>query len=200
MTYRRTNWLRGVIFILLVRELIFIGWGFRFPIVLVPSDLVFVDVLRPQGWLRCQIHASPVEAVLMMIFEATGAVCAVESIGHSLKHFRWWFLRRQRLNFHWCFETTTADCVVESMRHPWKHICWWFLRPQGLIVLSNPCVTRRSNFVDDFLVHTGWLRCRIQTSPIKAVSLIIYEARWAICAVESTCHPWKQFRWWFLSP
>jgi hypothetical protein len=32
----KNNYLRGVIFILLVRESIFIGWGFPFPIVLVP--------------------------------------------------------------------------------------------------------------------------------------------------------------------
>jgi hypothetical protein len=32
------NCLRGVILILLVRESIFVGWGFLFPIVLVPRD------------------------------------------------------------------------------------------------------------------------------------------------------------------
>jgi hypothetical protein len=32
----KNNYLRGVIFILLVRESIFVGWGSPFPIVLVP--------------------------------------------------------------------------------------------------------------------------------------------------------------------
>ena len=32
----KNNYLRGVIFILLIRESIFVGWGFQFPIVLVP--------------------------------------------------------------------------------------------------------------------------------------------------------------------
>jgi hypothetical protein len=32
----KNNWLHGVILTLLVRESIFIGWGFSFPIVLVP--------------------------------------------------------------------------------------------------------------------------------------------------------------------
>jgi len=38
--------------------------------------------------VRCQMHASPVEAVSLMISEATGAVCAVESMGHEWKQFR----------------------------------------------------------------------------------------------------------------
>jgi hypothetical protein len=32
----KNNYLRGIILILLVRESIFVGWGFPFPIVLVP--------------------------------------------------------------------------------------------------------------------------------------------------------------------
>jgi hypothetical protein len=32
----KNNWLRGVILILLIRESIFVRWGFPFPIVLVP--------------------------------------------------------------------------------------------------------------------------------------------------------------------
>jgi hypothetical protein len=32
----KNNYIRGVILILLVRESIFVGWGFPFPIVLVP--------------------------------------------------------------------------------------------------------------------------------------------------------------------
>jgi len=32
----KTNWLHGVILILLVCESIFVGWGFPFPVVLVP--------------------------------------------------------------------------------------------------------------------------------------------------------------------
>jgi hypothetical protein len=32
----KNNWLHGIILILLIRESIFVGWGFSFPIVLVP--------------------------------------------------------------------------------------------------------------------------------------------------------------------
>jgi hypothetical protein len=38
----KNNWLRGVIFILLIRELIFVGWGFSFPIVLVSRYKLFL--------------------------------------------------------------------------------------------------------------------------------------------------------------
>jgi len=38
--------------------------------------------------LRCRIHASPVEALSVMISEAAGAVCAVESMRHQWKQFR----------------------------------------------------------------------------------------------------------------
>jgi hypothetical protein len=52
----------------------------------------------------------------------------------------------------------------------------------------------------------GCLRCRILASPVEAVSLKISEvvvesvslkiseAPWAVCAVESLRHKWKQFR------
>jgi hypothetical protein len=110
-----------------------------------------------------------------MISEARGAVCTIESMCHPCKHFRWWFLSRQRLSFR-----------------------WWFLRPQGLISLSNPCITRESSFGDDFWGHRCWLRCRIHTSPVVAVSLMSYESLGAVCAVESMYHPWNQFSRWFL--
>jgi len=41
-----------------------------------------------RGCLRCRIHASLVEAVSVVISEAGGAVCAVESMRHQWKEFR----------------------------------------------------------------------------------------------------------------
>jgi hypothetical protein len=38
----KNNYLHGVILILLVRESIFVGWGFPFPIVVVPRYKVFL--------------------------------------------------------------------------------------------------------------------------------------------------------------
>jgi len=66
--------------------------------------------------------------------------------------------------------------------------------------LSNPCVTRGRSFFDDFLVPRGSLRCWSHESPLEAISLMIYESTGADCTVESMCHPWKLFRWWFLRP
>jgi len=110
-----------------------------------------------------------------MISEATGAFCVVESMRHPWKQFHWGFLSLHQLSFHWLF-----------------------LSPQGLLALSNPCVTIGSSFVDDFWVNRGSLRCRIHASPVEAVSLIISEATWVFCAVESMHHPWQQFCWGFL--
>ena len=53
----------------------------------IPSGAVS-NALAHMGSVRCQMHASPVEAVSLMISEATGAVCAVESMGHEWKQFR----------------------------------------------------------------------------------------------------------------
>jgi len=109
-------------------------------------------------------------------------------------------------------ESTGAVGAVKSMRHHWKQFRWWFLSQQGLIAVSNPCVTRGSSFVDYFWSHLGFLRCRIHASSVAAVllkisqtaatlfSMIISESRGAVCAIESMRHPWQQFRWWFLSP
>jgi hypothetical protein len=48
----------------------------------------FVDDLRVRRCcLRCRIHASPVEAVSLMISESLGAVCALESKPHPWKYF-----------------------------------------------------------------------------------------------------------------
>ena len=143
----------------------------------VGSDLVFnVDFWVCRGCLCCRIHASPVEAVSLMISESPGAVCAVESMRHPWKLFRWWFLSQEWISFQ-----------------------WWFLSPQGLFALLNPCVTRWSSFVDDFWVHKGCLRCRIHVLPLEAVLLMNSESTGDVCAVESMCHLWKQFHWWFLS-
>jgi hypothetical protein len=79
------------------------------------------------GCLRCQILASPVEAVSLKISEV-----AVESV--SLK----------------IYEAAQAVCVVEYMRHKWKQFRRRFLRPHGLFALSNACVAPGSSFVEDF--------------------------------------------------
>jgi hypothetical protein len=96
-------------------------------------------------------------------------------------------------------ESIGGVCAVESMCHPWKQFRWGFLRAHGIFALSNPCVTCESSFVDDFWVHKGCLRCRIHMSPVEAVSLMISVAIGVVCSVESMRHPWKHFRWWFLS-
>ena len=75
-----------------------------------PVETIFVDdFLVHIGSLRYQMHASPVEAVLLMISAALGAVCAVESIRHQWKQFSLMIS-----------EPTMALCALESMRHPWK--------------------------------------------------------------------------------
>jgi hypothetical protein len=59
--FSKNNWLRGVILILLVHESIFVGWGFSFPVVLVPGyklslchTLIKPDLLRFSGnWWFC---------------------------------------------------------------------------------------------------------------------------------------------------
>jgi hypothetical protein len=67
--------------------------------------------------------------------------------------------------------------------------------------MCNPCVTRGSSFaddfsigsesvfIDDFYAHLGCLRCRIQASPVEAVSLKISEAGGVVYAVEYMRHP-----------
>jgi len=169
------------------------------------------------SWLRCRIHASPVEAYLLMISEATGADCAVKSMRHPSKQFRWWFLspyglialsnpdvthKSSFVDYLWgqrgclrCWihvspmeavslmisESLGAVCAIESMHHLWKKFRWWFMRPEGLLALSNPCVTCGSSFIDDFWGHMGYLRSRIHASPVKAVSLMIFEATGVDC-------------------
>jgi hypothetical protein len=54
----------------------------------ITSGSIFVDDFRiHRGCLRCRIHASPVEAVSLMISEPLGAVRAVESMCHQSKQF-----------------------------------------------------------------------------------------------------------------
>jgi len=97
----------------------------------VGTDFVFVDFFSLNKCCECWwIHASPMEAVSVMISESAaaqflltiseskGAVCSHESRRHLWKVFRWWFLSRHRL-----------------------HFCWPYLSQQGLRALSNPCVT-----------------------------------------------------------
>jgi hypothetical protein len=109
------------------------------------SDSVFVDNFWARMCsLRCRIHASPVEAVLLMISEYAGALYALESMHHPWKYFvdDFWVLRGclcfqihkspvGAVSFM-IYEATGAVCAVESMRHLWKQFCWWFVRRQRL--------------------------------------------------------------------
>ena len=79
-------------------------------------------------------------------------------------------------------ESLGAVCAIESMHHLWKKFRWWFMRPEGLLALSNPCVTRGSSFIDDFWSYKVCLRSRIHASPVEAFSLMIFEATGADCA------------------
>jgi len=143
----------------------------------------FVDDLWvPRGCLRCRIHASPVEVLLLMIFESLGAVWVVQFL------YDFW-VPMGRNGY--------LRCRIHAS--PWKQFGWLFLSPHGLFELSNPCVTGGSNllmipeslrgvcafesirdpweqFVDDFSVPKGCLRCLIHASPVGAVC------------------------WWFVSP
>jgi len=85
------------------------------------------------------------------------------------------------------YEATWAFCAVESMRHPWQQFRWGFLKRQRLC------------FRCYFWVHRGCLRYWIHASRVAAVSLMISASTGALFIVESMCHPWKQFRWGFLS-
>jgi hypothetical protein len=109
------------------------------------SGSIFVDYLWiKRGCVLSQIQASPVEGVSLMISESaptlfllnfsksTGATSASEYTHHLCKVFRWWFLSRQRLSFHWLF-----------------------LTQKGLWALTNPRVTFGICFGDDYGVGRG---------------------------------------------
>ena len=127
-------------------------------------------------------------------------MAADKSTRHLRKRFRWWFLNRQRLSFHWLI-----------------------LSQQGLWPLMNQRVTCASSFVDDFWVgrnsvfldffwvDRGCKRWQIHASPLEGFSVMISkaaatkfsmtisESTGAMCAEQSTYHLWKRFRWWFMS-
>jgi hypothetical protein len=109
-----------------------------------------------------------------MISEVIRFFCAVESMCHPWKQFRWWFLRPQGLfalsNPCVTRGSSFVDDFLSRQRHSFE---WWFLSLQGLFPLSNLCVTRGSSFVEDFWGHTGCFCCRIPASPVEAVSLKI---------------------------
>jgi hypothetical protein len=132
--------------------------------------------------------------------ESTRAVGADESTGYLWKRFHWWFPSRQWLSFRWLF-----------------------LSPQGLWALMNPRITfgksfgydfwigSDSVFADYFWVNRGCGRWGSHTSPVEAVSLIIFESAapqfaltnsestGVVAADKSTRHLRKRFRWWFSS-
>jgi hypothetical protein len=63
------------------------------------------------------------------------------------------------------------------------------MSPQGVFGLSNACVTRDSSLIYYFYVPSGFLRCRIQASPVEAVLLVISDFLGAVWALESVDHP-----------
>jgi hypothetical protein len=186
--------------------------------------------------LRCTIHASPIEAVSLVIPKSLEAVWAVEYMRHPWKHFigDFWALKGSlrcrilalpvKAVSLGISEALGPVCAVESMRYLWNLFRWWILCPLGLFALLNQWVTHRSSFFDNFWVprgclgyqihassvgafslmnfrvHRGCLGCRIHVSPMAANSLMISESLWAVFAVESLRHPWKEFDWWFLRP
>ena len=104
------------------------------------SGSIFIDFSYVnRGWACWRIHASPLEVVSLTIpqsastqfswtfSEWTGAASTFDSTPYLWKVFRWWFLSRQRLTFRWLF-----------------------VSQQGLWALTNPRVTFRISFVDDF--------------------------------------------------
>ena len=130
----------------------------------VGTDSVFVDLLLvKRGCERFWIHASPLEAVSVMISEAastlfslnisksTRATSSSKSTRRLWKVFRWWFPSRLRVPF-----------------------CWLFQSQQGLRALPNPRVTLWSCFVDFFRVNRCFELFRIHTSPFEVVSLTFF--------------------------
>jgi len=126
-------------------------------------------------------------------------VCSHKSRRYLWKVFRWRFLSRHR-----------------------HHFRWPFLSQQGLRALMNPRVTCESGFIDDFWVDSGlvffyylWIDMGLWALTNPRITfgidfrddfgvdsdsdfLNIYESTVAVCAEESMCHLWKQFRWLFL--
>jgi len=122
------------------------------------NDSIFLDyILLNRGCVLSRIHTSHVEAFSMMIsesaatqfslaiFESLGAVCNDESSLDHWKQFRWWFLDRQ-----------------------WLSSPWLFLTQQELYVLTNSSVTCGS-----CRYNRGYVHCRIHTSLLEDVSLMI---------------------------
>jgi hypothetical protein len=136
----------------------------------------------------------------LTVYESTGAMCADESTGHLCKHFRWWFLRGQRL----CFSLLFLSQQV-----------LWALRIPSVISVKNFrddfWVVSYSVFLDIFWVNMCCARWGFLLSSLETVSMTISkwsatqfsltfsESTGAVRAEDSFCHLCKQFSWWFLS-
>jgi hypothetical protein len=131
-------------------------------------------------------------------------------------------LRLTKYRFHIYYkENSCLRCRIHAS--PVAGVRWWYRSPKRLYGLSNPCVTRASNFVDEIWVAMGCLGCWINASLVPVVWLMISESLGAVWAVESMCHLCQQFvddiwvprgclryrihaspvpgvRWWYLSP
>jgi len=125
--------------------------------------------------VRWRIHASALEAVLVMIseyartqfsltiYESTGAVCADESKRQLCKQFWWWFPSRRRLNF---------------LKYLWVNrgcVRWWI----------------HASSLEAFYVMNS-------EAAGTQFSLNIFEHTGTVCADESKRQLCKQFWWWFL--
>jgi len=175
-----------------------------------------------RGSVRCQIHASPLEADSLMI------------LNRQRLNFPWLFLSQHRLcvvtnprftcrscfvDDLWVdsdsvlldyfspmeelslmiFESTGAVYATESTRHLWKRFHWWFLSRQWLsfrwLFLSQQGLFALPN------PHVTFEAASLMflESAKTQFSLTISESLGAFYADESTRHLWKQFRWLFLS-
>jgi len=90
--------------------------------------------------LRCRIHASPVEAVLLKISEAVWLFALSNPCVTSRSVFGDDIGGRKG-----CLRCRIHASLVEA-------VSMNISEAAGLFALSNPCVTRGSSFVDDFLV------------------------------------------------
>jgi len=179
----------------------------------VDSYLVFVDYFKVnRGCVHWRIHASALETVLVMntesavtqfsltISDSTGADCADKSMRHLWKQFRWRFWVDNDSVFFDYFWVNRVVCADESMRQLWKQFQWWFLSQQrlsfprlfltqqGLCALTNPCISSRNGFGDDFWVgsyavflycfwvNRGCARWQIHASALQTVFMNISES------------------------
>jgi len=127
-------------------------------------------------------------------------LCHDEFTRQTWKHCRWWFLSRHLLSFWWCFLSQQGLCERTNQGFSW-----------GGSLVDAFWVGNDLVFGDDFRVKWDFVRWWIEASAKEAVSLIvsklaetqlslaISKSTRTLCPYESTCQPWKNYRWWFLN-